>query len=284
MDEFDIIQIKSPKNKEKTDMECLFARGKISTDFRSEKAIYINNCGYFRSLDKDVETSRPAGRADYHLLVNAVGSMTVNGIALREGEAYLIFPWESQTYTYGKGDPSLYYWLHFSGSRLPEVLTRLSLGSGKYSLAESRGEAQEILRRMVSAVSNEWEGGDEYLAGQFYSLLALLSSPKQTQNPFAKAVKRLLDPTDKVSVAELASSYQMSEGHFIRQFKSYLGHSPLEYRALKRMETARSLLLGTDMSVTDISLALGYEDALYFSRVFKKSTGFSPRAYRKKYS
>lgn len=264
-------------------MECLFARGKISTDFRSEKAIYINNCGYFRSLDKDVETSRPAGRADYHLLVNAVGSMTVNGIALREGEAYLFFPWQGQKYTYKKSDPSLYYWLHFSGSRLPEILEHLSLRQGKYSLAESKSEAEEILRRIIRAVSNEWAGSDEYLAGQFYSLLALLSSPKQNQNPFASAIRQLSDPTSNVSVAELAASYQMSEGHFIRQFKSFVGLSPLEYRAKGRMETARSLLLGTDMSVTDISLALGYEDPLYFSRVFKKRMGLSPREYRKKH-
>lgn len=265
-------------------MECLFGRGKTHTDFCSDKAIHINNCGYFRALDKDVETSRPQGRADYHLLVNAFGSMTVNGELLREGEVYLIFPWESQKYTYEKGNPSLYYWLHFSGSRIPEILGHLSLRQGKYSLAESKSEAEEILRRMASILSREWDGCDEYLAGQCYSLLALLSAPKQYQHPFAKAIELLDDLTGKVSVVELAALYRMSEGHFIRQFKTYIGYSPLEYRAKRRMETARSLLLGTDMSVSDISLALGYEDPLYFSRVFKKSTGHSPRAYRKKYT
>ena len=100
---------------------------------------------------------------------------------------------------------------------------------------------------------------------------------------FTKASKMLSEPKNKITVAELAELYNMSEGHFIRQFKFYTGHTPLEYRAMKRVENAKSLLSGTDMSVTDISESLGFDDPLYFSRVFKNNTGISPREYRKKY-
>ena len=81
-------------------------------------------------------------------------------------------------------------------------------------------------------------------------------------------------------LAELAESYGMSEGHFIRQFKSYTGQTPLEYRVTKRMETAKSLLAGTDLSVTDISSSLGFDDPLYFSRVFKRVFGVPPSAWK----
>lgn len=264
-------------------MECLFARGKNATDFASERAIYVNNCGFFRELEKDVCVSRPRGRADFHLLFNASGEMLVNGERLMEGEAYIILPWEKQEYTYLCRESSFYCWLHFSGTRVAEILEAMSLSNGKYSLLESKGEAEEILRKMIKAVSREWECADEYTAGQLYSLLALLSEPRRNKNPFSKAVKRLCDPTDKTSVAELAESYGMSEGHFIRRFKSYTGQTPLEYRAVKRMETAKSLLTGTDMSVTDISASLGFDDPLYFSRAFKRQAGVSPREYRNKY-
>ena len=93
----------------------------------------------------------------------------------------------------------------------------------------------------------------------------------------------LRDPKNRSTVTELSELYNMSEGHFIRQFKVYTGYTPLEYRAMKRMENAKSLLSGTDMSVSDISESLGFDDPLYFSRVFKKNTGISPREYRKKY-
>lgn len=264
-------------------MECLFGRDKKITDFASERPIYINNCGYIRRLEKDVSMTRPRGRADYHLLFNASGEILVNGERLGEGEAYIIFPWEPQEYTYINKENALYYWLHFSGTRVAGMLEFLSLGRGKYSLLESKGEAEEILRRMINAVSGEWEGTNEYASGQLYSLMALLSEPRRNKNPFTKAIKRLSDPKDKTGVTELAEMYNMSEGHFIRQFKSYTGYTPLEYRGRKIMENAKSLLSGTDMLITDISESLGFEDPLYFSRVFKKNAGVSPREYRKKY-
>lgn len=264
-------------------MECLFGRGKSGTDFSSEREIYVNNCGYFRGIEKDVSVSRPCGRTDYHLLFVASGEMLVNGERIQEGEAYIIRPLERQEYTYLCREGSLYYWLHFSGSRVSEILSSMSLCGGKYLLYESRGEAEEILRRMIKAVSREWACADEYAVGQLYSLFSLLSDPICNKNPFSRAVKRLCDPTDRATVAELSESYGMSEGHFIRQFKSYTGQTPLEYRAFKRTETAKSLLVSTDMSVTDISLSLGFDDPLYFSRVFKRQTGVSPRGYRNKY-
>ncbi len=264
-------------------MECFYARGRGFTDFASEMHIYINNCGYMRKLEKDVSVTRTGGRADYHILFNASGKILVNGEVLSEGEAYLIFPREKQEYTYVYKENAIYYWLHFSGTKVTEILEFLSLESGKYSLFESKGETEDILRRMIKSVSEEWESASEYATGQLYSLLALLSKPIKNKNPFTKAIKRLSSPKDKATVIELAESYNMSEGHFIRQFKSYTGYTPLEYRSHKIVENAKSLLSGTDMPVTDISEALGFEDPLYFSRVFKKNVGVSPRDYRKKY-
>ena len=264
-------------------MECLFARGKESTDFASPMPVYINNCGYWRQLDKNVTVNRPNGRADYHLLFNVSGEIAVDGETLGEGEAYLIMPREGYEYIYMSRPNSFYYWLHFSGTEVSSILERFSIGRGKYSLSESRGEVEEILRRMVKALLEEWEGAEDYMVGQLYSLLTLLSAPRRNKNPFLKAVKKLCDPNDKTTVADLAESYGMSEGHFIRQFKMYTGQTPLGYRSLKRVEMAKSLLVGTDMSVTDISESLGVEDTHYFSRVFKRHVGVSPREYRNKY-
>jgi AraC-like DNA-binding protein len=227
--------------------------------------------------------ARPHGRADYHLLFNVSGEIVVNGETLCEGEAYLIFPGEKQEYTYVNRENALYYWLHFSGAKVAEMLEFLSVTRGKHSLIESKGEAEEIIRRMIKAISDEWDGADSYAVGQMYSLMALVSKPRRNENPFAKAIKRLSAPNDKTSVSELAASYSMSESHFIRQFKFYTGSTPLEYRSNKIITNAKSLLSGTDMPITDISESLGFDDPLYFSRFFKKRTGISPREYRKKY-
>ena len=264
-------------------MDCFYARSNTATDFASEMPIYINNCGYIRRLDKDVSVNRELGRADYHLLFNASGEMLVNGETLREGDAYVIFPWEKQEYTYVNKENGLYYWIHFSGTQVSQMLENLSISEGKYSLFESKGETEDIFRRIIKSISENWECASEYAGGQLFSLLALVANPCQNKNPFSKAIKKLSSPKDKVAVVELAEMYNMSEGHFIRQFKAYTGYTPLEYRVRKIVENAKSLLSGTDMSIADISGTLGFEDPLYFSRMFKKNTGVSPREYRKKY-
>ena len=56
--------------------------------------------------------------------------------------------------------------------------------------------------------------------------------------------------------------------------------SPTEYIVMLRIEKAKELLLQTPpILIKDISLAVGYEEPQYFSRVFKKSTGLSPRQF-----
>ena len=47
-----------------------------------------------------------------------------------------------------------------------------------------------------------------------------------------------------------------------------------------RINKAESLLLTTDMNITEIAISSGFTDANYFSRVFKKETGKSPSKYR----
>jgi transcriptional regulator GlxA family with amidase domain len=62
----------------------------------------------------------------------------------------------------------------------------------------------------------------------------------------------------------------MSQNHFIRRFKQYAGVSPNAFRIEKRLEIACEMLISTDMTVERIGTASGYDDPLYFSRLFKK--------------
>ena len=56
-----------------------------------------------------------------------------------------------------------------------------------------------------------------------------------------------------------------------------------EYIINLRIERASELLISTDSSVSYISAVCGYTDEFYFSRIFKKKTGYSPLMYRREY-
>ena len=68
-------------------------------------------------------------------------------------------------------------------------------------------------------------------------------------------------------------------------FKKEMGMTPLEYLTnlrMKKAETMLSIMWGRDYSVAEIAEQCGYDDALYFSRVFKKYFGCSPTVFAKK--
>ncbi len=75
----------------------------------------------------------------------------------------------------------------------------------------------------------------------------------------------------------------LSESYFYLLFKRSIGLSPVEYRNRIRVNTACSLLEGTSMSIDEISASVGFDTPFYFSRIFKKIMGHSPRQYRQEH-
>lgn len=87
-----------------------------------------------------------------------------------------------------------------------------------------------------------------------------------------------------VSIGELAARAGLGERTFMRRFKKATGDTPLLYLQQLRIEAARMLLETTALSIDRITLQAGYEDISSFRKLFKRHTGLSPSAYRKKFS
>ena len=84
----------------------------------------------------------------------------------------------------------------------------------------------------------------------------------------------------EVNLEELASIAHMSQRSFLRVFLSATGTSPLAWVISQRINRACQLLRNTDRRVTEIAFDVGFNDSNYFTRQFRKLTGFSPRSYR----
>lgn len=85
-------------------------------------------------------------------------------------------------------------------------------------------------------------------------------------------------PLDIPTLARIALS---SEAHFIRSFRAVFGETPHRYLQRRRIERAMALLRHTDRTVTDISLAVGFNSFGTFSRTFRAIVGESPSTYRR---
>lgn len=84
----------------------------------------------------------------------------------------------------------------------------------------------------------------------------------------------------KITLEEVAEQVHLNPSYFSTIFKQSCGSSFKEYLNMVRIEESKRLLANTNYSVIDIAIATGFEDQSYFSKVFKKYTGLTPKQFR----
>ncbi|APA90034.1 AraC family transcriptional regulator (plasmid) [Paraburkholderia sprentiae WSM5005] len=101
-------------------------------------------------------------------------------------------------------------------------------------------------------------------------------------------LRRLLRAKDRIDAASheawpvrrLAEVSGVSEAHFARSFKRAFGVPPHRYLLTRRIEQAITLLRDTELAITDIAFATGWESLGTFGRIFRDITGLSPSGMR----
>lgn len=85
-------------------------------------------------------------------------------------------------------------------------------------------------------------------------------------------------------VGHMAERAGLTLRTFGRRFRAATGYRPMEYVHIVRVEKAKRLLELSDEGVDDVGLAVGYEDPSSFRRLFRRRTGMTPAAYRRRFS
>ncbi len=87
--------------------------------------------------------------------------------------------------------------------------------------------------------------------------------------------------SSELTLEDVAKHVHLNPAYFSTVFKQSSGSSFKEYLNMVRIEESKRLLANTDYSIIDIAVATGFEDQSYFSKVFKKYTGLTPKQYAK---
>ena len=115
-----------------------------------------------------------------------------------------------------------------------------------------------------------------------YDERLITSMPIEGDNDIEKAMNYFIKNYDKpISIENYAKENMMSKNWFIHCFKNITKVTPMQYILSLRISAAKNFLENTEKNISQIANAVGYDNALYFSRLFRKHTGYSPSDYRK---
>ena len=119
------------------------------------------------------------------------------------------------------------------------------------------------------------ESLDTYIECMFSQL------PTKNSEVIRKAMKYIGEHfPEPITLDDVANYVHLNPSYFSSMFKQACGSSFKEYLNMVRIEESKRLLSNTDYSLISIAISTGFEDQSYFSKVFKKHTGITPRQYR----
>ena len=164
--------------------------------------------------------------------------------------------------------------LQFSALPMP-------LGAGKLDLRDGQ-RAESTVAYLVRAVENK----DQELVLHYLRDLIFLSRPEECKpevrdTVVAECIARLHSTyAQKISLEQLAEEQQLSPQGLIRRFRRSTDMTPMEYLGQVRLHESKILLRSTDLMVSQVAEACGFDNVYYFSNFFRKKMGMSPTQYR----
>ena len=261
------------------------------------KPLIVTSCGTYHLYTRPkLPTWRPRGRLDFQLLYIASGRAHFHFDGKEQivtaGHMVLYRPKEPQKYEYYGEDQTEVYWVHFTGGDVTNILRSYGIPKDKHVFYCGKGlDYQNHFRLMIQELQMCREHFEEMLEMHLRQIFVMIhrhfeSSAKLNNSQIAEDIDAAAmyfneHYNEEISIEYYAETYHMSTSWFIRNFKLYTGFTPLQYILSIRIYNAEALLKSNQYNVTEISSIVGYENPLYFSRIFKKVKGVSPSEYRK---
>lgn len=129
---------------------------------------------------------------------------------------------------------------------------------------------------------------EEHLALLLQELFLLIYRNRHENNVETSIQKEIVEAArffsdnynKEINVSNYARDHFFSSNYFTKNFKQYTGLTPTQYITSIRINNAQSMLSNFDYPINEIVQIVGYSDPLYFSRIFKKHVGYSPKEYR----
>ncbi|MBQ6946952.1 MAG: helix-turn-helix domain-containing protein [Clostridia bacterium] len=235
---------------------------------------------------------RTAALRNYHILhyvVEGDGYIEIEGrkFYVATGQTFYFPPETRICYYSAKGNASWkYYWVNFVGKQAEELLKQTAF-SKETPVCSSTDSPLPLFKALRECEHNA--AGVCLANGLLMQLIAfyinafpnenILRTEYSTRPILAFIRNNLYRP--ELTVDLIARTIGISRVTLYRRFMEEAGVSPTDYIKSRRLIRASQMLTSTDLPVSQIAYSVGYNDPLYFSKIYKSFFGKSPTEYRK---
>lgn len=262
------------------------------------KPFMVTCCGYYKvHTSSIISTERPNGRGDYQLLYIAEGKAHFyfdgKERIINKGNMILFRPGETQIYYYYASEKPEAYWVHFTGYDVNNILDYYQMPKGEnVFFTGTSPDYQWLFRQMIQELQLRRVNYADFLTMILRHIFLMINrylkegqtASSDVINEIEKATHYFNENYNKqINIEKYAEKCHMSPCWFINNFKKITKVTPMQYIVSLRITNAINLIENTDYNITEIANAVGYDNSLYFSRLFHKHTGMSPSEYKKKY-
>lgn len=234
----------------------------------------------------------------FHYVISGKGWLSIKKDAvyaeykINAGTGFLIEPEWITHYSADRLSPWEYTWVEFDGLRARNLLQEagLSIENPIFSPV-SKDAALHLQDEMLRLAGYSDPTRPYRLIGQLYLIMDALAQgslhKKRLQGGklsrfYAQEALSFIEQNYAfpITVEDMAKQCNLDRSYFGKVFKDAIGQSPQDFLIHYRMTKASSLLTSTTLPISSISVQVGYQNQMHFSRAFKKTYGMSPREYR----
>lgn len=239
----------------------------------------------------------PTVRDNYvlHFIVDGKGKFTIDGITtqLKTGDMFILPKGKVAFYQADGEHPWTYLWVGFSGSKAENILSKTQLLNHYFCHSTLESKVLDQIVKLTQFRDQKLDDVTELqLIAELYKLLAFLMKelPSKSMSDSNILIQNYIKQTKKIihtqysktlKVSQIAKKLNLNRSYLYKIFKEETGYSIKDYLGQIRMEKSADLLTSTTFHISEIANAVGFPDALAFSKAFKKHFGQSPSNYRK---
>jgi len=252
---------------------------------------YPTALGYYPNAQS--HQMRRLDHDDYLLMycVDGTGDLSAGSYQdiIQAGDFILLPPGVAHHYAAHSSAPWSLFWCHFRGQQARAFYQHIGFEENEAVLKGLNDAALVASFRSLMGIASSGYGLTVFLhaANQLRQIMTLAErlrrrSLRHESVDSIDEVRRFMRENlhRRLSLDELAQVGRLSKYHFNRKYKELTGYSPLQHFSHLKVEQACLLLDSSSLHISEIAFRLGYDDPLYFSRVFRKVTGLAPSEYR----